>query len=61
MSRTHDITISAFDLDNLEKELAAERALADRLAYELKIALWQDGPRAVGMTEAVEMWMEARK
>lgn len=32
MSRTHDITISAFDLDRLEAELEAERALADRLA-----------------------------
>lgn len=61
MSRTHDVTISAFDLDHLEKELAEERALADRLAHELEIALWRDGPRSVGMMEAVKAWMEARE
>jgi hypothetical protein len=50
MSRTHDVTISAFDLDRLEAELTAvteqrdeareklatERALADRLALQLE-------------------------
>ena len=61
MSRTQGVTISAFDLDNLEKELTAERALADRLAHELKIALWQDGPRRAGMIDAIKAWMEARK
>ena len=35
MGRTHDVTISAFGLDYLEKELSAERALADRLALAL--------------------------
>jgi hypothetical protein len=50
MSRTHDVTISAFDLDRLKAELiavteqrdeareklATERALADRLALQLE-------------------------
>jgi hypothetical protein len=50
MSRTHDVTISAFDLDRLKAELTAvteqrdeareklatERALADRLALQLE-------------------------
>lgn len=31
MGRTHDTVISNFDLDRLEAELEAERALADRL------------------------------
>jgi hypothetical protein len=32
MSRTHDVTISAFDLDRLERELAAVTEQRDRLA-----------------------------
>jgi hypothetical protein len=32
MSRTHDVTISAFDLDRLEAELAAVTEQRDRLA-----------------------------
>ena len=35
MSRTHDVTISAFGLDRLEAELEAERSLADRLTNAL--------------------------
>ena len=31
MSRTHDVTISAFDLDRLERELAAWREVAGDL------------------------------
>ena len=38
MSRTHDVTISAFDLDRLEAELAAVTEQRDRLAEELKEA-----------------------
>jgi transcriptional regulator NrdR family protein len=38
MSRTHDVTISAFDLDRLERELAAVTEQRDRLAEELKEA-----------------------
>ena len=38
MSRTHDVTISAFDLDRLESELAAVTEQRDRLAEELKEA-----------------------
>jgi hypothetical protein len=34
MSRTHDITISSFDLDRLERELAAVTEQRDRLRYE---------------------------
>jgi hypothetical protein len=32
MSRTHDVRISAFDLDRLERELAAVTEQRDRLA-----------------------------
>ena len=35
MSRTHDVTISAFDLDRLERELAAVTEQRDRLAGAL--------------------------
>jgi transcriptional regulator NrdR family protein len=38
MSGTHDVTISAFDLDQLERELAAVTERRDRLAEELKEA-----------------------
>lgn len=38
MSRTHDATISAFDLDRLERELATVTEQRDRLAEELKEA-----------------------
>jgi hypothetical protein len=36
MSRTHDITISSFDLDRLEREVERERALANEA-----IATWK--------------------
>jgi hypothetical protein len=36
MSRTHDVTISAFDLDRLEREVERERALANEA-----IATWK--------------------
>jgi hypothetical protein len=39
MSRTHDVTISAFDLDRLERELAAVTEQRDRLA-EVAQAVW---------------------
>ena len=35
MSRTHDVTISAFDLDHLEKELAAVTAQRDEAREQL--------------------------
>ncbi len=38
MGRTHDVTISAFDLDRLESELDAVTEQRDRLAEELKEA-----------------------
>jgi hypothetical protein len=62
MSRTHDVTISAFDLDRLEAELEAERALADRLANELlnTLSAWiieRDAEQAV---KALAAWKEAR-
>jgi hypothetical protein len=37
MSRTHDVTISAFDLDRLEAELDAVTEQRDRLAEAGKI------------------------
>jgi hypothetical protein len=39
MSRTHDITISSFDLDRLERELATVTEQRDRLA-EVAHAVW---------------------
>ena len=39
MSRTHDVTISEFDLDRLERELAAVTEQRDRLA-EVAHAVW---------------------
>jgi hypothetical protein len=62
VSRTHDVTISAFDLDRLEAELEAERSLADRLANELlnTLSVWiieRDAEQAV---KALAAWKEAR-
>ena len=36
MSRTHDITISAFDLDQLERELAAVTKERDTALFDLE-------------------------
>ena len=36
MSRTHDVTISAFDLDRLESELTAVTEQRDRLADAIR-------------------------
>jgi hypothetical protein len=50
MSRTHDVTISAFDLDRLERELAAVTEQRDRLAEalrELCETLLNDKPRDI--------------
>jgi hypothetical protein len=62
MSRTHDVTISAFDLDRLEAELEVERSLADLLANELlnTLSAWiieRDAEQAV---KALAAWKEAR-
>jgi hypothetical protein len=54
MSRTHDVTISAFDLDRLEAELEAERALSDRLADALT------NPAVYVAVDALMAWKEAR-
>jgi hypothetical protein len=43
MSRTHDVTISAFDLDRLESELAAVTEQRDRLAEALERILEYQG------------------
>ena len=55
MSKTHDVLISGFDLDRLEAELQAERALADRLAEELSSLL-----SPLQTTNALAAWKEAR-
>ena len=38
MSRTHDVTISAFTLDRLEAELAAWKSVAQQLHFALQDA-----------------------
>ena len=43
MSRTHDVTISAFDLDRLERELAAVTEQRDILAEALERVLEYQG------------------
>ena len=67
MGRTHDTVISNFDLDRLEAELEAERALADRLAEALSVFDYRsadymhststDADRAIA---ALAAWKEAR-
>jgi hypothetical protein len=47
MSRTHDVTISAFDLHRLESELAAVTEQRDRLAEALWSMLNQDDMSAI--------------
>ena len=47
MSRTHDVTISAFDLDRIEAELAAVTEQRDRLAKALWSMLNQDDMSAI--------------
>ena len=63
MGRTHDVTISAFDLDRLEAQIDAERALADRLADALN-DLWDNHTMYGAGYEVVEAaltaWKEAR-
>jgi len=63
MSRTHDVTISAFDLDRLEAELKSEHALADRLAADLN-DLWHHYSQTEAsyevIDEALAAWKEAR-
>ena len=59
MGRTHDTVISNFDLDRLEAELEAERALADRLAKHLEDLL--SGCFTPAFYEAsITAWKEAR-
>ena len=69
MGRTHDTVISNFDLDRLEAELEAERALADRLAEAListdaiirkEVSLIGQWDSPVIFKEALAAWKEAR-
>jgi hypothetical protein len=64
MGRTHDVVISGFDLDALERELQAERALADRLAIHLEDTLsgWITDKcfRPEPYEAALAAWKEAR-
>ena len=62
MGRTHDVVISGFDLDALERELQAERALADRLAKAL-LSFCSSGmvwPNTDTPEKAIAAWKEAR-
>jgi len=61
MGRTHDTVISNFDLDRLEAELEAERALADRLADVLELYYADDAiAHHAGIADAPTAWKEAR-
>ena len=62
MSRTHDVTISEFDLQQLESELLDESVLADRLANALldTMSAWITSPNAVEAAKALAQWREVR-
>ena len=63
MGRTHDVLISEFDLDRLEAQLDAERALADRLAEIVEEGiedLDEDGGDWPQAFAALAAWKEAR-
>ena len=68
MGRTHDVTISAFDLDRLEAQIDAESAIADRLADALRAmceTLLADKPRDITefmnkAGDALAAWKGAR-
>ena len=63
MGRSHDVPISEFDLDRLEAQLAAERALADRLAgYICDIHDVTSSRKVLKITtEACKTWWTHRK
>jgi hypothetical protein len=71
MSRTHDVTISAFDLDRLERELATVTEQRDTLAEVAQAVwdrwetpLWKDHPPTAlvmnKLRDALIAWKEAR-
>ena len=62
MGRTHDVTISAFDLDRLEAQIDEESALADLLASSLLLVLssWITSPDAEQVAASIRAWKEAR-
>ena len=62
MGRTHDTVISNFDLDSLEAELEAERALANLLASSLLLTLsaWITSPDAERAAAALRVYKEVR-
>ena len=68
MGRTHDVVISGFDLDALERELQSERALADRLAEALDYYYSEDSRHHIASNRAyaraawsaLAAWKEAR-
>ena len=62
MGRTHDITISAFDLHLLESQIDEEAALADSLADALLSTLssWIRSPNSDQAANALAEWKEAR-
>ena len=62
MGRTHDTVISNFDLDRLESELEAERALANLLASSLLLTLsaWITSPDAERAAAALRVYKEVR-
>ena len=60
MGRTHDVTISAFDLDRLEAELAAVTEQRDRLAEVLN-DLWHNYSLTGAACELIEKALAAVK
>jgi hypothetical protein len=62
MGRTHDVVISGFDLDALERELQSERALADLLASSLLLTLsaWITSSEAERAAASLRVWKEVR-
>jgi hypothetical protein len=61
MSRTHDVTISAFDLDRLESELTAVTEQRDRLAEALELLVTTDHESKEAFIERVKHALAAVK
>ena len=61
MGRTHDVIISAFDLDRLEAELATVTEQRDRLAEALELLVTTDHESKEAFIERVKQALAAVK